>query len=92
MIIRISNEGQYELADGSVTALNELDNQAVDACEADDQDLFRSTYARMLDFVRTHGSPVSDDHLGGSDIILPPPDVSLEEAKTEFTAEGLLPG
>ena len=92
MIIRISNEGQYELAEGSVAALNELDNQAVAACQARDEDGFRSTYARLLEFVRTHGTPVAEDHLGASDIILPPPDVSLEEASTEFTAEGLLPG
>jgi hypothetical protein len=30
--------------------------------------------------------------LVGSDVILPPPDVSLEEAKAEFTGEGLSPG
>lgn len=92
MIIRISTEGQYELADGSVAALNELDNQAVEACEAGDEDRFHSAYGRMLEFIRTNGNPVAADHLGGSDIILPPPDVSMDEASTEFTAEGLLPG
>lgn len=91
MIVRISQEGQYELADGSVAALNELDNQAVKACEAGDEDSFQSAYGRMLDFVRTSGQPVDADHLGGSDVILPPPDVSLEEARTEFTGEGLIP-
>lgn len=92
MIVRISHEGQYELADGSVAALNELDNQTVAACEAGDEDRFQSSYGRMLEFVRTNGEPVADDHLGASDIILPPPDVSMEEARKEFTAEGLLPG
>ena len=29
MIVRISTEGQYELADGDVAGLNELDNEAV---------------------------------------------------------------
>jgi len=46
----------------------------------------------LLEFIRTNGSPVAADHLGGSDMILPPPDVSLDEASKEFTAEGLLPG
>jgi hypothetical protein len=91
VIVRISNEGQYEMSDGSVAALNELDNQAVKACEARDEDGFHAAYGRMLEFVRTNGRPVDADHLGGSDLILPPPDVSLEEASTEFTAEGLLP-
>ncbi|HWF75371.1 MAG TPA: hypothetical protein VG186_18635 [Solirubrobacteraceae bacterium] len=91
MIIRISQEGQYELADGSVAALNELDNQAVQACEISDEDKFHEAYGRLLEFVRTKGRPVDADHLGGSDLILPPPDVSLEEARTEFTGEGLIP-
>jgi hypothetical protein len=91
VIIRISQEGQYELPDGSVAALNELDNQAVHACDALDEDKFQEAYGRMLEFVRTNGHPVDADHLGGSDLILPPPDVSLEEARTEFTGDGLIP-
>jgi hypothetical protein len=35
---------------------------------------------------------VPDDELLGSDVILPPADVSLEEAKADFTGEGLIPG
>jgi len=30
--------------------------------------------------------------LVGSDLILPPPDVSIEEAREEFSGEGLIPG
>jgi hypothetical protein len=46
----------------------------------------------LLQFVREHGSPVPEDRLEPSDAILPPPDVSLEEAKAEFSGEGLIPG
>jgi hypothetical protein len=35
---------------------------------------------------------VPEDRLEPSDVILPPPDVSLEEAKAEFSGEGLIPG
>jgi hypothetical protein len=35
---------------------------------------------------------VSEDRLAPSDLILPPPDVSLAEAREEFTGEGLIPG
>ena len=38
------------------------------------------------------GRPVPEDELIGSDIILPPLDVSLEEAQAEFQGEGLIPG
>jgi hypothetical protein len=92
MIVRISNEGQYEVPDEDTTALNELDNAAVSACEASDEESFRNAFNLLLDYVRTKGKPVDDDALFGSDIILPPPDVSLEEARTEFQGEGLIPG
>lgn len=91
MIVRIATEGQYEL-DGDPAELNELDQAAVDACEAGDEERFRDTYARMLEYVRSHGRPVEEDQLTGSDVILPPPDVSLEEARDGFSGEGLIPG
>jgi PspA-Associated protein len=92
VIIRIATEGQYELDDADTDQLNELDNKAVDACAMDDAQAFRRAYDELLEFVRGKGRPVGEDHLGGSDLILPPPDVSLEEAKAEFRGEGLIPG
>jgi hypothetical protein len=92
VIIRISTEGQYEVLPNDVETLNELDSQAVAACETEDEDQFHETFARLLQFVREHGKPVPDDELGPSDLILPPPDVSLEEARKEFSGEGLIPG
>ena len=32
-----------------------------------------------------------EDDLEGSDVILPPPDLSFAEAASEFTGEGLIP-
>jgi hypothetical protein len=92
MIVRISNEGQYDVSDADIAGLNELDNQAVSACEASNEESFRKAFDDLLDYVRTKGTPVADDDLFGSDIILPPPDVSLAEAQTEFQGEGLIPG
>lgn len=92
MIVRISTEGQYELGDQDLAELNELDNQAVSVCEAGDEAGFRAAYDRLLAFVREHGRPLGDDELEGSELILPPPDVSLEEAQSEFSGDGLIPG
>jgi hypothetical protein len=92
LIVRISTEGQYELSDADGEALNELDNEAVIACESGDATTFHTAFTRMLDLVRTRGRALEEDHLVGSDIILPPPDVSLEEARQEFQGEGLIPG
>jgi hypothetical protein len=91
VIVRIATEGQYELPENDAEALNKLDNQAVVACEADDQEQFNQTFAEMIDFVRSHGKPLPDDELAPSDVILPPPDSSLEEAKADFSGAGLIP-
>lgn len=92
VIVRISTEGQYELGEDDAGPFTDLDAQAVAACQADDKERFRDAFAGLVEFVRSHGQSVSDDELTGSDVILPPPDTSMEEAKAEFTGEGLIPG
>ena len=92
MIVRIATEGQYEVGEGDVRTLDQLDNDAVAACDSGDEQRFQDTYARLIEFVRDKGQPVPEDRLEPSDAIFPPPDVSFEEAKAEFTGEGLIPG
>lgn len=92
MIVRIATEGQYELIESDAEVLNQLDNQAVAACEAGDEEQFKQAFNELIEFVRGNGHPVSEDTLEPSDVIVPPPDVSFEEARAEFTGEGLIPG
>ncbi len=92
MIVRIATEGQYEVEDGAVTKLNDLDNEAVAACDSGDETRFRAVYDQLLELIRTEGRRLGVDELEGSDLILPPPDVSLDEARAEFSGEGLIPG
>jgi hypothetical protein len=92
VIVRIATEGQYELLGSDEETLDELDRHAISACEAGDETQFHDAFARLLEFVRTNGQPVAEDELAPSDLILPPPDTSLEEAKAEFTGDGLIPG
>ena len=92
MIVRIATEGQYEVLGSDEETLRELDEQAAAACATADEQEFHEKFLRLLEFVRTSGHPVAEDRLAGSDLILPPPDTSLEEARAEFTGEGLIPG
>jgi hypothetical protein len=92
MIIRIATEGQYDLDEADVEELNRLDNAAVAACEGGDGAGFHEVYAELLAFVRAHGRTVATDAIEVSDVILPPPDMTFEEAREEFSGEGLLPG
>ena len=91
MIVRISAEGQFRLPDEDQERLNELDNQAVSAVEAGDEEGFKQLWAQMLELVKTDGNALGEDELLESDVILPPRDVSFAEAKGEFTGEGLIP-
>jgi chromosome condensin MukBEF complex kleisin-like MukF subunit len=91
VIVRILSEGQYELDDGAVAQLNQLDGDAQAAIEAGDEEAFRARYRELLDTLRRGGTQLAGDDLRASDIILPPPDVSLEEAKGDFSEHGLIP-
>jgi hypothetical protein len=91
VIVRISGEGQFKLPDGDADRLNELDNEAVSAVEAGDEDKFHQLFDQMLELVANDGEAVNDNELVESDVILPPRDVSFEEAAGEFTGDGLIP-
>jgi hypothetical protein len=91
VIVRILGEGQYRLPDGDADRLNELDNRAVAAVEADDKTGFAELWGQMLALVEADGELIPDDELIGSEVILPPRDISFAEAAAEFTGEGLIP-
>jgi hypothetical protein len=89
--VRISGEGQFRLPDEDAERLNELDNRAVSAVEQDDKDGFYELWSEMLELVARDGNTLDDDELVESDVILPPRDIAFEEAKGEFTGDGLIP-
>jgi hypothetical protein len=91
MIVRISGEGQFRLPDEDADRLNELDNRAVSAVEQGDETGFQELWSQMLELVARDGNALDADELIESDVILPPRDVTFEEAKGEFTGDGLIP-
>lgn len=91
MIVRISGEGQFKLDDSEAERLNELDNAVTAAAESGDESSFCDHFGEMYRLVRDGGDALPGDELTESDLILPPEDLSFEEAKVEFTGEGLIP-
>jgi hypothetical protein len=91
VIVRISNEAQYRLDDGHHGRLDELDDAVVSAVRSGDADGFQAKFEQLLHFVRSEGEPLPDDDLEPSEFILPPADLSFEEAGQEFSGEGLIP-
>jgi hypothetical protein len=91
VIVRIATESQYRLPEDDADRLNELDNEAVEAVDAGDEDRFHEVFEQMLELVRRDGTPLGEDELEESDVILPPPDISFVEAAAEFSGDGLIP-
>ena len=91
MIVRISGEGQYRIDEARHAELNTLDDAVVTAVDAGDEDAYLASFAELLIFVRDNGEQLGGEELEGSDIILPPADLSFDEAGEEFTGDGLIP-
>ncbi|MDP9375997.1 MAG: DUF2458 domain-containing protein [Actinomycetota bacterium] len=91
MIVRIATEDQYKLPEDDAARLNDLDNQVVAAVEAGDEERFRELFGQMIELVQSDGELVGEDALVESDVILPPSDVTFEEASHGFSGEGLIP-
>jgi hypothetical protein len=91
VIVRIATEDQYRRPDEDAARLNELDNEAVAAVDAGDEARFHELFDDMLTLVRRDGHRLDDDDLEESDVILPPPDLSFDEAQHEFSGDGLIP-
>ncbi|MBI2864312.1 MAG: hypothetical protein HYX94_07080 [Chloroflexi bacterium] len=92
MIVRILTEGQFQLPGAQLDKLNDLDNQVVDAVAAYDGKQFHHLFDQMLELVRDKGEPLPPELIAESQVILPAPDTTLDEARSLFTGEGLIPG
>ena len=91
MIVRIMGEGQFEIDEEVAKGLNDLDEQAEQALGAGDAERLGELLERMAEAVRTNGARVPDDDLSPSEALVPPPDLSLEEARELFEGDGLIP-
>ena len=92
MIIRILGEGQFEVAEHTVEALNGIDTQLQVAVDSDDEVGFREALRSLLALVREVGERVPDDYLGPSELVLPNADATIEEVRALLGDEGLIPG
>ncbi|MCZ1010386.1 hypothetical protein SAMN05428945_3468 [Streptomyces sp. 2224.1] len=92
MIVRIMGEGQVKLDDAHFTELNRLDDELLAEMESNDEAGFQRTLDALLDAVRRLGTPLPDDALEPSELILPSADASLEEVRDMLSDDGLIPG
>jgi hypothetical protein len=94
MIVRILNEGQWQVGDHLLDELNSLDDSVEQAVKAGDQGQLTSALSDLLGKVRSEGSPLPDAELHDSDLILPAADSTVEDVQSLLSEseEGLIPG
>jgi hypothetical protein len=92
MIVRIMGEGQLEIGDEHLDALNALDDDLQVAVDSGDEAAFRAALTALLERVRAVGVPLAADVLTPSELILPAPESSVDEVRALLKADGLIPG
>jgi hypothetical protein len=92
VIVRILGEGQFDVPDSTVDALNELDDRLIKAVDENDPTEFASALIALLTAVKAHATPHPPDALDPSDCVLPASDSSIEEVRALLSGEGLIPG
>jgi len=93
VIVRILNEGQWQLDDHAVRELNALDDAVEAAVSSGSQEQLASALHSLLEQVRSTGTPVPDEELLDSDLILPAADATVQEVQDLLSGsdEGLVP-
>ncbi|WP_035805630.1 PspA-associated protein PspAA [Kitasatospora mediocidica] len=94
MIMRIMGEGQFQVADEHLNRLNQLDDELLTALDSGDETAFRTALGSLLTAVREVGSPLPDDSLEPSELILPDDGATLDQVRELLRTEGdgLIPG
>ncbi|SFM14125.1 PspA-associated protein PspAA [Methanolobus profundi] len=90
MIIRIVGEGQYEVPSALFDELNVIDNRIVDLVSKGDEEGYKIELAGLIEKIKMSGKQLDDADIVESDIIVPPEDLTFEEAKDVFTGVGIL--
>jgi hypothetical protein len=91
MIIRILGEGQFRVDDATAADLQALDTSVESAVERSDQGALTVALGALLARAR-QGTPLPQDSLEPSDVIIPYEDATIDEVRKLLTDEGLIPG
>ncbi len=91
MIVRILTEGQFTVDESEMDGLNKLDDELQAAVESGDDGRFGAALSALLDRVRSAGTPVPNEELLPSDLVLPSSDATLHEVSDLLGEEGLIP-
>ena len=92
MIIRIMGQGQYRVKSSLFDDLNAIDNKIVGYVQKGDEKGYKKSLAELIGMILRDGKVVPSKDLVESDIIVPPVDMTLEEARQVFRGQGIFQG
>jgi hypothetical protein len=99
VVIRISGQGQFKVNSEILEKINGIDNSIVDLIKNNssgsgdsklNQKELQSKLSEMKNLIISNGQHLDDKEIVESDVILPDPDLSIEEASKIFTDEGII--
>jgi len=92
MIIRIMGEGQYNVKSSNFDKLNKIDNKIVEYVQKGDEKKYKKGLADLIGMIHREGIQLDNEDLIESDVIVPPADMTLEEARQVFRGTGIFKG
>lgn len=89
MIIRVIGDGQYAVDSCLYDRLNGIDNRIVDHVQAGDEAAFRAGLSELVGTVTAAGRRLDGTEFCQSDVVVPPADLTLAEARDLFAGDGI---
>jgi len=101
IIVRVSGQGQFKVNREVLDRINDIDNSIVNLLENADTDVDANSIKakqkglnqkinEIINLIRTNGMPLDDKEITQSQIMIPNPDISVDEAKKIFRGEGII--
>ena len=101
LIVRVSGQGQFKVNGEILDRINDIDNSIVNLLENTDvgvdansskvkQKELNEKINEIISLIRTNGMPLDDKEITQSQIMIPNPDISVDEAKKIFRGEGII--
>jgi len=87
MIVRILGSGRYDVPEADLPAIEQLDQQLVDALDRGDEAAFTGALADMVNQVRHTGTLIPADDVRTSELVVPHEGSTLAEVR-DLLAQG----
>jgi hypothetical protein len=89
MIVRILEDGQYEVSDAAAAGLSEIDRRLAKAIDAGDEASFSTELQALIDAVHRSGTLLDATELRPSELAVPASGSTLAEVKELLSEDGM---